>query len=54
MTMIRRFFKDRAGSTAIEYGLIAALMAVAVISGYGAVANNVTNTLDLVTSKFGG
>jgi pilus assembly protein Flp/PilA len=54
MTTTRRFFKDRAGTTAIEYGLIAALIAVAVISGFGAVANNVSNTLNMVTSKIDG
>lgn len=30
-----RFIKDESGATAIEYGLIAALMAVAVIAAIG-------------------
>ena len=31
MKMISRFFKDESGATAIEYGLIAALIAVVII-----------------------
>ncbi|MDE1991596.1 MAG: Flp family type IVb pilin [Rhizobiaceae bacterium] len=36
MRTVRRFFNDRTGSTVIEYGLIAALISVALISGVGA------------------
>jgi pilus assembly protein Flp/PilA len=32
MTMITRFFKDESGATAIEYGLIAAGISVAIIA----------------------
>lgn len=31
--MFARFLKDESGATAIEYGLIAALIAVAIIGG---------------------
>lgn len=31
--MIKRFLKDETGTTAIEYGLIAMLIAIAVIGG---------------------
>jgi pilus assembly protein Flp/PilA len=31
--MFARFLKDQSGATAIEYGLIAALIAVAIIGG---------------------
>ena len=34
--MLRRLRTDQTGATAIEYGLIAALIAVACISGFGA------------------
>ena len=30
---VTRFFKDESGATAIEYGLIAALVAVVIVSG---------------------
>jgi pilus assembly protein Flp/PilA len=33
MQMLRRFLKDEAGATAIEYGLIAALVGVVIITG---------------------
>jgi pilus assembly protein Flp/PilA len=32
MSMFRRFVKDESGATAIEYGLIAALIVLAIIS----------------------
>lgn len=32
MTMFKRFLKDESGATAIEYGLIASLIAVAIIT----------------------
>ncbi|HEV2502143.1 MAG TPA: Flp family type IVb pilin [Mesorhizobium sp.] len=31
--LLSRFFKDESGATAIEYGLIAALIALAIITG---------------------
>ena len=34
---IKNFARDESGATAIEYGLIAALMAVIIIAGIGAV-----------------
>ena len=34
MNAIYRFFKDESGATAIEYGLIAALMAVIIIAAF--------------------
>ncbi len=33
MSMIKRFMKDESGATAIEYGLIAALISLAIIAG---------------------
>ncbi len=35
-TMLRRLFADRRGATAIEYGLIAALIIIAMIGGLSA------------------
>ena len=35
---VARFIKDESGATAIEYGLIAALMAVAIIAAVGALS----------------
>jgi len=40
MNVIKRFAQDRSGATAIEYGLIAALIALAIMVGAGALGNN--------------
>ena len=42
-----RFWQDRSGATAIEYGLIAMLIAVAIISGALAIGNSVNNMLNV-------
>ncbi|MDL2409534.1 Flp family type IVb pilin [Rhizobium calliandrae] len=53
MRSARRFFRDKTGATVIEYGLIAALVSVAIISGVGAFGgslsamfNHVSNTVN--------
>ena len=38
------FFKDESGATAIEYGLIAALIAVVIITGVTAVGTGLSTT----------
>ncbi len=40
--LIKRFAKEEDGATAIEYGLIAALIAVAIIGAVGAVGDQLT------------
>ena len=44
LSATRRFLRDEEGVTAIEYGLIAALIAVVIIVGAGIVGTNL-NTL---------
>ncbi|MFN3624372.1 MAG: Flp family type IVb pilin [Hyphomicrobium sp.] len=39
-TFLARFAQDESGATAIEYGLIAALIGVAIITGASAVGTN--------------
>jgi pilus assembly protein Flp/PilA len=39
--LIARFVKDESGATAIEYGLIAALIALAIMVGAGALGNSI-------------
>ncbi|MBZ9739693.1 MULTISPECIES: Flp family type IVb pilin [unclassified Mesorhizobium] len=39
--LIHKFVRDESGATAIEYGLIAALIALAIITGAGALGNSV-------------
>jgi pilus assembly protein Flp/PilA len=51
MKMIKKLFKNEEGATAIEYGLIAALIAVAAIVAMGSLGNNLTNTFDEVSGE---
>jgi pilus assembly protein Flp/PilA len=53
MKMIKRFLKNKSGATAIEYGLIAALIAVAVIGGVTALGTNANTTFTKVAGKMG-
>ncbi|MCU0832096.1 MAG: Flp family type IVb pilin [Rhizobiaceae bacterium] len=41
--LVARFAKDESGATAIEYGLIAALIAVAIIGGARALGTSLNN-----------
>ncbi len=51
MTLFREILNDQEGATAIEYGLIAALIAVAAITAMGALGNSLSNTFNLVSTK---
>ena len=44
MNLISRFVRDESGATAIEYGLIAALIAVVIITGVTAVGTKLSTT----------
>ncbi|HWU54564.1 MAG TPA: Flp family type IVb pilin [Rhizomicrobium sp.] len=44
MNLISRFVRDESGATAIEYGLIAALIAVVIITGVTAVGTSLSTT----------
>jgi len=48
MNMFKRFLKDESGATAIEYGLIAALIAVVIIATVGLVGEAVDDTFKKV------
>ena len=48
--MIARFIQDEAGATAIEYGLIAALIAVVIITALATVGTNLSNTFNKVAT----
>jgi len=50
MRSVRRFFNDKTGATVIEYGLIAALMSAAIISGVGAFGGSLANTFSLLSN----
>jgi pilus assembly protein Flp/PilA len=49
--LIVKFLHDEDGATAIEYGLIAALIAVAIITAVRAVGTELNNTFSEVESE---
>lgn len=51
MEKLKRFFKSEEGVTAIEYGLIAALIAVAIIVAVTAVGGGLSNTFNSVAGS---
>jgi len=44
MKLVARFMKDESGATAIEYGLIAALISVAIIGGVTTLGTSLDTT----------
>lgn len=46
-----RFIKDESGATAIEYGLIAALISVALIAGASTLGNSLSTTFNEISGK---
>ncbi|HZS64195.1 MAG TPA: Flp family type IVb pilin [Xanthobacteraceae bacterium] len=48
MTKVSRFLRDESGATAIEYGLIAAGIAVAIIAAVQALGTALTTTFGSV------
>jgi pilus assembly protein Flp/PilA len=48
MSTIKRFFRDENGATAIEYGLIAAGISVAIITVVGTLGSSLNTTFTSV------
>jgi pilus assembly protein Flp/PilA len=51
--MFARFMNDESGATAIEYGLIAALIAVAIIGGVTALGTKTAATFQKTATEIG-
>jgi len=51
MSSFRRFVKDDSGATAIEYGLIAALVSVAIIAILSTLGDNLNATFKAVADN---
>lgn len=51
LQLIKRFAREDSGATAIEYGLIASLIAVVIIVAVGAVGSKLTTTFNEVASN---
>ena len=54
MNLLRALLKDESGATAIEYGLIAALVSVAIIGILTTLGGNLETTFTTVSDKLGG
>jgi len=50
-SLVLKFFSDERGATAIEYGLIAAGIAVAIIATVQGLGTNLSNTFSTVSSS---
>ena len=51
LTLIKTYLGDSRGATMIEYGLIAALIAVALITALGGVSNGLDNLFSNVETE---
>ena len=51
MAKILKLIKDNSGATAIEYGLIAALISVAAIGALSAIGTNLSTTFNEVADN---
>jgi len=51
---IKRYIHDRSGAAAIEYGIIAGLVAVSIIFSISLVGSNLNDVFDSVVSVFDG
>ena len=49
--LIARFLADETGATAIEYGLIAALVALVIISSLRTIGSNLSSKLNTVATN---
>lgn len=51
MTYVKNFLRQDEGVTAIEYGLIASLIAVAIVVALGAVGTSLTNMFNFIAGQ---
>ena len=52
--LFARFAKNESGATAIEYGLIAALIALAIMAGAGALGNSLNTKFTTISTTLDG
>lgn len=49
--LLKSFCFDRAGGTAVEYGLLLALISIGLLAGLEAFSGSLSNTFDTVTNS---
>ncbi len=52
--MLKAFLKDDHGATAIEYGLIAAMIAITIVTIFSPFSSAITGLYDKITASFEG
>ncbi|MEG8098921.1 Flp family type IVb pilin [Candidatus Liberibacter brunswickensis] len=53
MNIIKNFLKDKSGATAIEYGLLASLIAVAIIASVTTMGTKLSDTFNNISNGLG-
>jgi len=51
MSSFKRFLRDEHGATAVEYGLLTALISIAVMASLNAVGAGISNTFSTVETQ---
>lgn len=51
MSIIKSFFKDESGATAIEYGLIAAGIAIAIITAVNGLGSKLSENFNTISTS---
>ena len=51
--MLKRFFQDEAGASAVEYGLLVALIAVVIVASVQLLGTNLSSVYNSVASTLG-
>ncbi len=46
MLLVKKFYQNEEGATAIEYGLIAGILAVSIVAGASLIGNTINNTFN--------
>ena len=52
MRLFNCFVRDKNGATAIEYGLIASIMAIALLAGFPRISQGVEASVDIIAGAF--
>ena len=53
MTLLRRFLQDERGATAVEYGLIVAVLSLAIVAGFSVLSGRLQTLLGTdIVGKF--
>jgi pilus assembly protein Flp/PilA len=53
-SLLRHFLKNESGATAIEYGLIAALISIVIIVGVRSIGTKLSNTFNSIQNNLPG